>query len=254
MNEKMKQDMQEWKYDDMDMSDIMETISVSKQIVKDLPVKKYNASLRSQLFSISRYHMPKVMIAQAIFSVALLLIGSQSLLKVGVTVGSFDRLLYSFIMFFSAICMVSTSSEMIRIRLMGTWEMEKVCFINPQKVLIFKMLILASLSTVLILLLSFLFSSVFHLSFIEVFFYAYVPFLLLTACILQISAFIKSYEAVMGAYASGMVILYNLGLFFLEGNIDDIVYILILVLSMMFFMQSVHQYTKSLNQGERGII
>lgn len=198
MNNNLKKEMNDWKVLEFDPKDLEETMMGVREIVKELPIRKHETSDYRQILSILRFHLPKVLVLQVVFCICLLaglfLINSTS---------SFDQRnsIYWLITFSSIICAIATSFELLRVKIMGTWEIEKVCFVSLQKLLVIKMLILGSISILIIMILSMITSQFYEINFMVVFTYGYLPFLLITTIILRASLYVESTESILSIYA-----------------------------------------------------
>ena len=239
MKDKIKEVYDDQAFPTFDLEDMMETIQISKQIVEALPTPKYVQKESRQIGSILRYHTPKILFAQIVIC-SMVIIYALTLVKPE----SDMQHTYFIMLYTSFVCMVSTSCEVIRSQIMGMWEMEKVCKISPQRILLYKSLIFGTISTILIFLSSFVFSNVFHFSMMTLFLYGYIPFLFLTAVILQFSMYVETREAMMGVYvlSAGML---TFGSTSLITAIESNVWLLSIISVAVFVFSYMQYYRKS---------
>lgn len=214
-----------------DIDDVEETIQISKHIIQTLPIQKYVSHKGTQLWYILRYHTSKILIAQILFCSGLIIYPLTM-------VHPMQEDIYLVMLFTGFVCMVSTSSEVIRSHIMGTWEMERVCKVSPQRMLLYKSLIFGTISALLICLSSLVFANMYHFPIEKLMLFGFVPFLLITAIILQCSMQFSSREAILRAYiiCAGSLVLG--GVFFLDilqRNIGWLSLISLLVCLITFF-------------------
>lgn len=207
LNHRQKEIFETWQIEPFDPLDMMDTIQQAKQIIKVAPTKKYNMHTVTQAWDVLRYHMPKVLLLQGILCLfALLYICTQAPQRYQLD----KSILYYGISFTGIINMVAMSGEMLRVRIMNTWELERTCAMRLEKLLVIKMFMLGSFSTFLIFLISITSWLIYDVSFWEIACYGYAPFLLLTALILQISMHMDSKEGILVSYAGGIALYLSL--------------------------------------------
>lgn len=242
MKDKIKEAYDDQAFPSFDIEDMMETIQVSKQIVEALPTPKYVQKESRQIGNILRYHTPKILIAQIVIC-SMVIIYALTLVKADSDI----QHSYFIMLFTGFVCMVSTSCEVIRSQIMGMWEMEKVCKVSPQRILLYKSMIFGTISTILIFLSSFVFANTFHFSMMTLFLYGYIPFLFLTAMILQFSMYVETREAIMGIYvlSAGVLTLGGTPLFTLMQSNVWLLCIISVAVFLFSYMQYYHKSAES---------
>lgn len=238
MKAKQRAVFDKWQIEEMDPQDIRETILRSKQIVKQLPIKKYHRSGIRPILEVLCYHMPKVLLLEGVLCLGILLyIGMAGIAENSMNVNA----VYYGLTFTGILCMIGMSGEMLRVKLMDTWELERTCAMRLERILVIKMLILGSFSIVVIFLLTLTSWALYGISFLRLACFGYVPFLFLTALILQVAMHLDSKEGILGVYTLG-ISLYMAALPVLHRTLSQLLVLALCVIAFLFFFYTLKQF------------
>lgn len=194
---------------DIPMEDIIETIELSKQIVKEAAPQKLEMKKSRQLLTILRFHFPKLLCLEfmlCIIAAMMLMFSSfiniQDAASSGQGFESIPLLCFCTILIGSLLLSITTSVELTRSRISDTWEIEKACMIRLELIILFKMFLMSFFAFLGLGILSLMLSQVQQeVSALTIFVIGMIPYLIITTCLIQGSHLIHSVQEMAALYA-----------------------------------------------------
>lgn len=173
--------LEEIKIPEISEADLIQTILHSKQILQESSMVKQERSRFQSLKQIIVFHGWRSLCVQGLLVFFLLVIAWIGLPVVGKNIS------IAFVLVSSVTLSVAISYELYRVDLYQMKELEYTCVFSPQRLFIWKILLLSMISLIGILLLCIYTSNTYELNLLTLIYGGCIPFIILNGISLQLS-------------------------------------------------------------------